>query len=448
MSATANAAAGAVPDRARVVQEPAGTLAKAEWAEISAAAPQLAATAGRYLAQVALSLRPSSVTVADATLRIFCRHLIGEHPETTGFAMVGRAHIESFKRALAARTIWDGTHVSPNYRRQRLGTLRTFFDRIIEWDWPDAPARVPIFATDLPRPDEPLPKFLDDGDAARLARSIAAEPDPLRRLALELLMHTGLRVGELCALEADAVVQIGDGWWLRVPLGKLHNDRYVPLLPHLLALLDAWRAGHDDDGTGLLLTRDGTPINRHVVTRMLNRAARRAGLGHLHPHQLRHTLATQAVNRGMRLEVIAALLGHRTLRMTIRYARIANRTVADEYHAVTTKVEALYAEQPLPARAGKAGARGPGLAAGDEGETMRRVRAEHHRMLGNGWCTRPAELDCSFETICEGCGFFATTIEFKPTLQAQADHAASHDQPGRAELYQHLHDTAGREALG
>jgi hypothetical protein len=129
-------------------------------------------------------------------------------------------------------------------------------------------------------------------------------------------------------------------------------------------------------------------------------------------------------NRGMRLEAIAALLGHRTLRMTIRYARIANKTVADEYHAVSEKVEALYAA--------------PALDADAEGPTMRRVRAEHHRMLGNGWCTRPAELDCSFETICEGCGFFATTVEFKPTLQRQADDAAAHDQEGRAELYQRL----------
>jgi hypothetical protein len=166
---------------------------------------------------------------------------------------------------------------------------------------------------------------------------------------------------------------------------------------------------------------------------MVNRAARRAGLGHIHPHQLRHTLATQAVNRGMRLEAIAALLGHRTLRMTIRYARIANRTVADEYHAVSAKVEALYAATPA-------------LDASAEGPTMRRVRAEHHRMLGNGWCTRPAELDCSYDTICEGCGFFATTVEFKPTLQRQADHAAAHNQPARADIYQRLIDATDKSA--
>ena len=54
---------------------------------------------------------------------------------------------------------------------------------------------------------------------------------------------------------------------------------------------------------------------------------------------------------------------------------------------------------------------------------MARLRREHHRLLGNGYCTRPAELDCAFESICENCTFFQTSIEFRPTLQAQHDHA-------------------------
>ena len=49
-----------------------------------------------------------------------------------------------------------------------------------------------------------------------------------RGLAVELLARTGMRVGELCALEADAVVRIGETHSLRIPVGKLHNDRYIP----------------------------------------------------------------------------------------------------------------------------------------------------------------------------------------------------------------------------
>ncbi len=177
-----------------------------------------------------------------------------------------------------------------------------------------------------------------------------------------------------------------------------------------------------DHGTGRLITKDARSLNRYQVTRVLNRVARQAGVGHVHPHQLRHTLATQAINRGMRLEAVATLLGHRSMRMTMTYARIANKTVSDEYHAATAKVEALYHEQP------------------EETPAMRHLANEHRRMLANGWCTRPRDIDCAFESICEGCGFFVTTIEFKPTLERQRDHAASHGQAVREHRYAKLVD--------
>jgi hypothetical protein len=100
---------------------------------------------------------------------------------------------------------------------------------------------------------------------------------------------------------------------------------------------------------------------------------------------MHHTLATQAINRGMSLEAIAALLGHHSMDMTLRYAKIASRTVADEYFAVTAKVEALYDNPPaLPASAA-----GP--------EMARLHREMRQRMLGNGYCTRPETLDCTID---------------------------------------------------
>jgi hypothetical protein len=77
---------------------------------------------------------------------------------------------------------------------------------------------------------------------------------------------------------------------------------------------------------------------------------------------------------------------------------------------------------------------------------MARLRKEHHRMLGNGYCTRPVELDCAFETICEGCTFFATTIEFRPTLRRQHKDAERKNQVGRATTYKNLLD--GLETSG
>ena len=69
---------------------------------------------------------------------------------------------------------------------------------------------------------------------------------------------------------------------------------------------------------------------------------------------------------------------------------------------------------------------------------MTRLRREHHRLLGNGWCTRPPQLDCTFESICETCSYFQTSIEFRPALAAQRDHAANHGQTGRQELFARL----------
>ena len=76
-----------------------------------------------------------------------------------------------------------GGQSSPNTHRQRLRTLRVFFERIIEWDWPDAPARNPILKWDLPPRPEPLPRFLDQAAAKLMA---AAAPAPTHGISSSL----------------------------------------------------------------------------------------------------------------------------------------------------------------------------------------------------------------------------------------------------------------------
>ena len=87
----------------------------------------------------------------------------------------------------------------------------------------------------------------------------------LVRLTVEMLLRTGLRVSEYTGLRADAVVLIGAGPWLHVPVGKLHEDRYLPLHPQLVTLIDAYRAAHVPAGHALLLPREnGRPLDRAV----------------------------------------------------------------------------------------------------------------------------------------------------------------------------------------
>ena len=347
------------------------------WAELEPVIPTIVDTMRRYLQQIACILRPRSVTNTDMCLRSFAGFLVEQAQDVHSVAHVTRRHVEAFKPWLAARPGQNKPRVTQATLAHRLGTLRMFFVRIDEWGWDEAPPRVPMFPGDIPRQDRPLPKALDDDAAARLLRAAQADRKLLVRVTVEVLLRTGLRVSEYTSLRADAIVQIGAAPWLHVPVGKLRDDRYLPLHPNLVALIDEYRTKYAPPGHRLLLPRpNGTALDRHAVTRMLNRAGHAAGLPHIHPHQLRHTLATQAINRGMSLEAIAAMLGHHSMDMTLRYAKIANRTVADEYFAVTDKVDALYGQpQQLPADA--------------IGSKMARLRREHHRLLGNGYCTRP-----------------------------------------------------------
>ena len=108
--------------------------------------------------------------------------------------------------------------------------------------------------------------------------------------------------------------------------------------------------------------------------------------------------------------------------------------MADEYFRVTEQVEALYTAEPLA------------LPASAEGERMRRLRLEmQRRLLGNGYCNRPTELDCCFETVCETCVHFGTGAEFVPVLTRQRDHAAERHQQALVSVFDGLLQKLGQD---
>jgi site-specific recombinase XerD len=389
-----------------------------EWAVLSAEAPQLAATMRRYLVQLTTFLAPRSVDVADSTLRQLARWLVAE-TDVVAVADITRTHVEDYKVWLAAQPGCKGPTLAKNTQRQRLKMIRIVLERLIEWDWPEAHRRNPILHGDIPPRPEPLPKFLSDEDAAKLLAAAKAHRLPRYRLVVEMLSRTGMRATELCELAADAVSVRDGSHWLRIPVGKLRNDRMIPLHAQQRLMAD-----------------EHAPLDRRTVHRIVATTAKKAGIGHAYPHQLRHTLATQAINRGMRLETIAEMLGHRSMDMTLVYARIANRVLADEYASVMEQVDALY------------------MTAGTTVETpptsetpaMTRLRTDYTRMLGNGVCTRPVELDCRIESACERCAYFKTGPEFVPVLIRQRSHAREHGQTDREVLFESLVNRATEES--
>jgi integrase len=245
-------------------------------------------------------LRPNSLRTIDTSLRLFAGYLVDHHPDVIAIAAVRRGHVQGYKSWLAARHGHRGPVLANQTLRGRLGTLAAFFARLEELDIADAPTRSPVLRSDLPIKDDPLPRFIDDAASSKLHAAAQAHPDLFTRTAVELLARTGLRKSELLGLTVDAVVQIGSSYWLRIPVGKLHTDRYVPLHPQPKTLLDQWLAQRGDTTRlNLMFLERGRQINASRLDHALASCAADAGIGHVTAHQLRHTLATQAKVRGI-----------------------------------------------------------------------------------------------------------------------------------------------------
>jgi len=415
-----------------------GSTFEKRWQQIP---PDISSTVRRYLKQLALSFRPGTVRMEQFRLHRFFSWLSDSMTEVTAVNQIKRRHIEAFKEHLR----WAPPHsrfhrppgatLCPGTRYKTLATLYYFFLRLTEWQWPEAPDRPLMFYQDLPSQDQPLPRFLCEIEAARFLQAARNHPDLFTRVCSITLMLTGLRQGEFLDLTTDCMVQIGDSYWLRVPLGKTHRERFIPLHPEVKELLDEWNVQHPHQKPyDFLFTMYGRRIGRGKVAAAVERIARDAGiLGKVTPHRLRHTLATLAINRGMPLESIAALLGHRSLSMTMVYARIGDRTVQQEYASVTQRLEQLCDQSGSPVDEKN----GPAIPVA-EGEQMRRLRQDHWRMLGNGYCTRPEGVPCEYETICESCPCFSTTVDFLPILHKQRGDAEDKGQTQRAQIFGQL----------
>ena len=104
----------------------------------------LSAPAGTFLA-------PRSVEAADNALRQFARWLVAE----TDVTVVAGHHPDSHRglQGVVGRPPWDQErHLAKNTQRHRLRMIRIFFERLIEWDWIDAPAAQPASSTATSRP--------------------------------------------------------------------------------------------------------------------------------------------------------------------------------------------------------------------------------------------------------------------------------------------------------
>ncbi|WP_405060451.1 tyrosine recombinase XerC [Kribbella sp. NBC_01505] len=191
-----------------------------------------------------------------------------------------------------------------------------------------------------PRPHKSLPGVLNltDTRAVLDAAAVGADdgsPVGLRDLAImELLYATGIRVGELCALDID---DIDTSRRVVRVFGKGRKERSVPYGVPASQALDRWLAearpqlARSGSGPAVFLGARGGRIDQRAVRRLVHERIAVVEAPDLSPHGLRHTAATHLLEGGADLRSVQELLGHASLATTQIYTHVSTDRLRKAY---------------------------------------------------------------------------------------------------------------------
>jgi integrase len=142
-------------------------------------------------------------------------------------------------------------------------------------------------------------------------------------MTVAILLGTGMRVGELCALSLEDVEDDHEASFLKIKRGKGAKFRRVPVSQQLRRELLRYLNRHRPESPAeqLLVLRDGRPVTVACVSRLFQRLRRGVGF-RVHAQKFRHTFATEYLRRGGEIERLRRILGHTTYVMVMRYVHL------------------------------------------------------------------------------------------------------------------------------
>jgi integrase/recombinase XerC len=301
-----------------MVVDPVPTDLPPAWAEaLDSFIEHLAHVRGRAANTVA-AYRRDSVALARA-----CVDEGAAHPGEVDLALL-RRHLASLDEAGYARATIA----------RRASTARSLFAHLVR---SGLVGRDPATLLASPKAGRQLPRVLrHDQIALLIAAPDPSTPTGLRdRALLELLYATGARVSEAVGLDL-VDLQLAEGL-VRLH-GKGGKDRIVPVgEPAVDAIEDYLATGRPDlacpvPTDAVLLNTRGRRLDPRDARAAVVHAARQAGLGHVTPHTLRHSVATHLLEAGADIRVVQEFLGHASLGTTQRYTHLS-RGWLREVHA-------------------------------------------------------------------------------------------------------------------
>jgi len=222
-----------------------------------------------------------------------------------------------------------------SYVRLQFSALRTFYQFLTARKGLRAN---PVREVQLPKLEKKLPLVLTRHQVEELLAAPTRENKsrsaptwmPLRDVAImELFYSSGLRLGELTALDVAAVDLYTES--VRV-FGKGRKERVCPIGLPALEAISRYRAAANVHSGPLFINKSRARISTRSIWLILKRYLRFTSIPiSISPHKLRHSFATHMLDRGADLRSVQALLGHASLSTTQIYTHVTTERLKKAY---------------------------------------------------------------------------------------------------------------------
>ena len=212
----------------------------------------------------------------------------------------------------AARTLGNGT------TNLVLVLMRYMFNLAIRWRI----AGITVNPTDtvpLRKVANHRERFLSAKETQELLAAVNQSRNTMLRYIIPMLLLTGARKREVLDARWSDIDRARSFW--RIPLSKSGRERYVPLSPTALALLDRVPRRNSCEW---VFANPKTQEPYASIFMAWDTARRAAGLADVRIHDLRHSFASFLVNAGCSLYEVQKILGHASMSMTQRYSHLAS----------------------------------------------------------------------------------------------------------------------------
>jgi len=182
-----------------------------------------------------------------------------------------------------------------------------------------------------------LPHAIDPEDVSRLLFAIKKIRD---KALILLLLRTGMRIGELLHTRVDDI-KLQDRKIIIQESEKNKIGRVVYFSDDAQKTLNRWLKKRDPSQQYIFYGKRKDFMNYTSVRTIFAKYLEKAGLSHKKYtlHCLRHTYASELLNAGMSLESLQQLLGHSSVEVTRRYARLTDKNLENDYFRAVSAIE-------------------------------------------------------------------------------------------------------------